>query len=355
VSGRTGTRWVFGLFLANVSLAGCGARTGLGDAGTAQTTAPPDASPPSTGATQCLVLGAYGDPAETVTSTWRWDGATWTRLNPSTVPSSRANAVASALGTEVVVFGGWAYFSRSYGSEITDTDQTWVWNASDWAMPSLGPSPPARSDAAMATLSGNVVLFAGANSPSPLGDTWTYDGHVWTEATLPASPAARTGAVIAAFDGKLVLFGGVVGVLSGASYANDTWEWDGSHWAQRMPKVSPPPRTAAVMQPLGGRLVLFGGQGAGASGGIQRLDDTWAWDGEAWTDLSPAVSPTARAFAVSGTIGDRMFVAGGERQPQIGQTVALDDTWAFDGSTWTELPVSGPGVDELGFGTMACF
>jgi hypothetical protein len=336
--------WVFGLLL------GCGARSGLdygaSSAPDAQVEPPSDAAPPS--ATQCLLLGAYGDPAETVTSTWRWDGATWIRLNPSTVPSARSSAVASALGTRVVVFGGWAYFVESYGSETTDTDQTWVWNGGDWAMPSPGASPPARNYAAMATLDGNVVLFGGESSPDPLGDTWTYDGRGWTQATPSASPDARTGAAMAAFGGKIVLFGGVVGVLSGASVVNDTWEWDGSNWTQRAPKVSPPPRLAATMQRLGGRLVLFGGQGA--SGGSERYSDTWAWDGENWTQLSPGASPPARAYATSGTIGNRMFVAGGQGQPRT-----LDDTWAFDGSTWTELAVSGPGVDELGFGTMACF
>jgi Kelch motif/Galactose oxidase, central domain len=346
------TVWVLVLGLAGVPLSGCGARTGLDHAPTAPDAAVglPDAAPPPS-ATQCLLLGAYGDPAQTVTSTWRWDGATWKRLTPSTVPSARSDAVASALGTGVVAFGGWAYFVESYGSEIKDTDQTWVWTGSDWAMPSLGASsPPARNNAAMAALDGNVVLFGGDSSPDPLGDTWTYDGRRWTQATPSASPTARTGAAMAAFNGALILFGGVVGVLSGASRVNDTWKWDGSSWTQLMPKLSPPPRTSAAMQLLGGRLILFGGQHVGVSGGSERINDTWAWDGETWTELSPGVSPPARAYAASGVIGDRMFVAGGQ-----GQAQALDDTWAFDGSTWTELAVSGPGVDELGFGTMACF
>jgi hypothetical protein len=343
---------VLGLGLANALLSGCGARSGLDEPSSvvpdAGGVAPPDAGPPP-GATQCLLLGGYGDAAETVTSTWSWDGATWTRLNPADVPSARSDAVASALGSTVVVFGGWAYFPESYGSETKDTNQTWVWFGGDWQMLGNGPSPSARTYHAMATLGGNVVLFGGAGSPDPLGDTWTYDGHGWTQATPSASPDPRTGPAMAAYGGEIVLFGGVVGVLSGASFVNDTWTWDGSNWKELSPPVSPPARTAAVMQPLGGRLILFGGQHVGASGGSERINDTWAWDGQ-WTQLFPSASPPARAYAVSGTIGNRMFVAGG-----IGETQTLSDTWAFDGSTWTELPVSGPGVDELGFGSMACF
>ncbi|HEY0882217.1 MAG TPA: kelch repeat-containing protein, partial [Archangium sp.] len=38
------------------------------------------------------------------------------------------------------------------------------------------------------------------------------------------------------------------------------------------------------------RVVLFGGQGDGG-----RLDDTWEWDGASWTQLNPLTSPPPSA------------------------------------------------------------
>ncbi|NTV62184.1 MAG: hypothetical protein HGA65_01435 [Oscillochloris sp.] len=40
-----------------------------------------------------------------------------------------------------------------------------------------------------------------------------------------------------------------------------------------------------------GQVVLFGGRGYGG----EYLNDTWTWDGNSWTQLNPANSPTARS------------------------------------------------------------
>ena len=72
-----------------------------------------------------------------------------------------------------------------------------------------------------------IVLFGGADSSiSNRNDTWTYDGTDWTQQTTTHSPSARERASMA-FDpatGKIVLFGG------GRS---DTWSYDGTDWTQQ--------------------------------------------------------------------------------------------------------------------------
>lgn len=98
----------------------------------------------------------------------------------------------------------------------------------------------------------------------------------------------------------------------------------------------PPARTehAAILDPVRRRMIVFGGWGAGGA-----LNDTWALplDGTPrWTRLAAAGSappPRAGPAAVYDPVGDRMIVFGG------GPTG--DDTWQLSLSgtpTWSPLP-----------------
>ena len=58
--------------------------------------------------------------------------------------------------------------------------------------------------------------------------------------------------------GRVILFGG----FTGPSFSlSDTWEWDGNVWTQRTPATSPPARGdhALAYDSARGRVVLFGG------------------------------------------------------------------------------------------------
>jgi hypothetical protein len=67
----------------------------------------------------------------------------------------------------------------------------------------------------------------------------------------------------------VILFGGAVG---SQGPANDTWQWDGKHWAQRG-DFGPQPReiTAMAYDGARGRVVLFGGYVSPSS----FFTDTW--------------------------------------------------------------------------------
>jgi hypothetical protein len=60
----------------------------------------------------------------------------------------------------------------------------------------------------------------------------------------------------------------------------DTWTWRNGAWTRR-DVPGPSPRRYAAMAPLGGVLVLFGGDDFDD----KPLGDTWTWDGTAWTQL----------------------------------------------------------------------
>ncbi len=212
--------------------------------------------------------------------TWEWDGATqtWT-LVATTGPADRtfsAMAYDAARGV-TILFGG------RIGA-IPQQD-TWEWDGATWTqVATTGPS--ARTGNAMAydSLRERVVLFGGYDaSVTPLDDTWEWDGTSWTLRWSGAGgPSARYyhGMAYDASRGVTVLFGGYTG-----SYKDDTWEWDGTSWTEVTPGVSPRPRKlhGMVHDASRERVVLFGGTGSYPP---TQLDDTWEWDGTTWTQMT---------------------------------------------------------------------
>lgn len=101
----------------------------------------------------------------------------------------------------------------------------------------------------------------------------------------------------------------------------------------------PPPRSLAAMayDESTRTVVLFGGAGAG--GGL--LDDTWTWDGGAWTQQHPAVSPPARRLA-------RMTYDPATHDVLLFGGAGLADTWLWDGGDWKQASGSPPGPAASG-------
>jgi hypothetical protein len=96
----------------------------------------------------------------------------------------------------------------------------------------------------MASLGHTVVLFGGGvNGSSDLGDTWIWNGAAWTQMSV-VGPSPRAWAVMAPLGGRLVLFGGVDDATG--TVLGDTWTWDGTKWTQ-LDVPGPPPRFAAAM------------------------------------------------------------------------------------------------------------
>jgi hypothetical protein len=104
----------------------------------------------------------------------------------------------------------------------------------------------------------------------------------------------------------------------------------------------PAPRSGASLafDQKQNRLVLFGG-----AAGQTRFDDTWTWDGSSWTRADVAVRPPARSGAaaayepLSGVV-----IHGGSRAGNAPRPAAAD-TWLWDGKSWRLLAEDGPRSD----------
>lgn len=125
---------------------------------------------------------------------------------------------------------------------------------------------------------GDSVMFGLGAGGGDLDDTWARDGTGWTdEAPAVGGPSGRDSHVMA-YDAKtrhVVLFGG----NDGAGRAlDDTWAWDNVAWSEVTPASgNPPPSEYAIAyDPDIGRVLLYGGG-----------PDMYEWDGSGWTDVAP--------------------------------------------------------------------
>ncbi|MGC4119379.1 MAG: kelch repeat-containing protein [Myxococcales bacterium] len=301
-----------------------------------------------------LMFGGGAFPAATMEDTWELRDGLWSQhcVRPDCPrPSPRQNAAAAYdAGRDVVVL---------FGGELTPGNpvgETWEWDGDAWRRACADPGcsePPPRASAAMAydRVRGKVLLFGGSTATGESDQLWEYDGKAWrlrcgsgTGCTGPVGLRAPS-FVFDGARGVAVLFGG----FGGASTRDQTWEWNGSSWAQRCAAAPcstagnhPPQREGAQMafDPDRGRTVLYGGYDA-----LGSLSDTWEWDGASWTQKCTGTCSAAGSWPgvrVQGVAAydrsrGRVVLSGGG----TGMLTYGSDTWEWDGTRWQQQCASG--------------
>ena len=245
-----------------------------------------------------VLFGGFGLPPTLgccFSDTWTWDGTAWTQRFPAHSPSLRYNhsMVFDEARGEVVLFGGF----QTTGSVFLN--DTWVWNGTDWTQKSPATSPSARDSFGLVydAARQEVVLFGGGNGPK--NDTWVWNGTNWSQKFPAANPPVRYNHAMA-YDSQrseTVLYGGFKDNNATDMYA-DTWVWNGTNWAQKSPGAAPPARVGSgtVYSDLLQGVVLFGGSEQ-TGGAPAARNDTWLWNGTTWSLLSPTVKPATTHFS----------------------------------------------------------
>jgi hypothetical protein len=283
-----------------------------------------------------LLFGGADVNAQPLGDTWEWDGTSWVEVTPASGSPTPRNDYAMAYDSargRVVLFGGYASgFSQ----------ETWEWDGAAWnqVFP-FGQSPDPRFFSAMAydAARQKMVLFGGFGGSGQ--DTWEYDGTSWSNVTpAGASPDPRTehAMIYDSARQKVVLFGG----RSSGNFVADSWEWNGTDWAPVTPSgKSPAARAehAMVYDSALHRAVLFGGYD------FARDNDTWVWDGTAWTEKTHKTANTPDARSEQGMAYDEArqnVVIFGGWGASSGATGPLGDTWTWDGTNWVDAGTLTP-------------
>ena len=285
------------------------------------------------GVSRRVILFGGIDVAGAQADTWAWDGVAWIQLTVASHPTPRSGhtMVFDPARGRITLFGGEA-------AGAVD-DETWEWDGASWRrlLPPVSPFARARASLAYDEVRQRVVLFGGsllANGRAPFADTWEWDGVNWMLRSPRTAPSVRHGHALAFDDrsGGVIVFGGSDAYNRGLG---DTHRWDGTAW-QRLHEVEvvPPLDFSVVHVGAAGQTLMVGQLGSGPQLA------TLALRGDGWQRLAPMLAPGARRLTSLAYDAHRQRVVlfGGS----AGFT-SLDDTWEWNGVAWTSLaPLSRP-------------
>lgn len=228
-----------------------------------------------------------------------------------------------------------------------------AYEAFDTPLPALfqGGSPRAFAGFA-AQPSGDEAVFYGGIFLDGQGvaesDTWVWDGEAWwpqcgtdvAGATDPCGPGPRSLHGMAAGPDGSLLYGGSEaagpGFDLGPVFA-DTFVWNGVQWVEVCAQCPPGSRWGAAMAGNGESVLLFGGM----VDENEVANDTWMFDGETWTLLDPgsADGPVARLGGQLAWDGAHYVLFSGlglDSSGDPGGSIGTD-TWIWDETEWVRM------------------
>lgn len=229
--------------------------------------------------------------------------------------------------------------------------------AAEWARIITNTPPPGRSSARLAfdPSDQSLVLFGGdvgSGAETTLtSETLRLTGNIWAALDPPRRPSARMDHAMTTGEGSVFLFGG-----QGASELSaELWEWTGTTWKELCTNVEcratrPSARATAGLayDTERRRLVLIGGRGERGP-----ADDTWEWDGAAWTRVCGGPLPSCGFVASDALFGGAIY------DPVRRRTVFLHEhvpslTYEYDGAGWARVwSVAAPPFPGGTFGHVA--
>ncbi|MFI5414152.1 MAG: hypothetical protein ACHQ16_00540 [Candidatus Lutacidiplasmatales archaeon] len=292
--------------------------------------------------------------------TWKFQNASWTQSFPLPAPIAvnRAGMAFDPLVGAVVAFGGAVAGNLFAPQAINDT---WLANGSSWRLLAVGatfPDPTGGGsfgfDAALnasVLFGGNQMCYMGCSAiGTDFGETWVLSAGSWQLAHPAGTPDPLLGAAMA-YDSttrQMILFGGQDS--STGLIVNDTWSFSGGNWTRVDPGFGPSIRFGAQLadDPADHAMLLFGGDS------FSGLNDTWLLRNGSWTNLSPPSTPAGRGFgSMAFDLGLGVPVlfggcSGGNSFPESGcGGHQLNDTWAFENGNWVQVPatVHPPGTE----------
>jgi hypothetical protein len=273
--------------------------------------------------------------------------AQWQQSSLTTSPGPLVGpAMAGDLNGTILLSGG---DTGSFPAGLTTA--SWLYSQGTWLqVGSTGPSGRTEAQLVYDAQRQVWVLYGGWTSLFSIGQgndqTWEFDGAAWSQAAPANTPGGfwKHAMCYDVVRGVTVLFGGSTNGLLGAT--DGTYEYDGSTWTQRNPSATPGWREQHSMcfHTGLGVSVMFGGFNALANS-VQ--NETWTWDGTSWT-LLPAVGPQPPARASAEMVYDATRGVCVLHGGNTNTGAVLTDTWEFNGVTWTQIPGAGPGGRSFG-------
>lgn len=276
-------------------------------------------------------------------------------FTPAATLPSPPTAAPTSINSPVFEAGQWSFVFYHEGLEqvvlvnggpergkpAEEPVEIWGWDGTQWSLIVADENGPVwRNWPAIAydTARDVLVIHGGLQSGADFDETWEWDGQTWTKFE-GSGPGAREGALMAydAARGTMILFGGATPDMK---IHGDTWAWDGESWTL-VSEMGPAPRFPGGMayDAVRNVVLMYSGHFADPNGDAIDYDDLWAWNGSSWQEIPvDGLTPDHRTHAgfLFDPLTERILLIGS------GSETFLSDVWAWDGTGWEEIPASNP-------------
>ncbi len=179
-----------------------------------------------------------------------------------------------------------------------------------------------------------MLLFGGTDN---YGNTWLWNVHGWTLAHPSTSPSGRFDAAIA-YDPAthvVMMYGGRV---AAGQLVDDTWAWDGNTWTELDAGTgSPPPDEGGAMawdERLATMVLVVPGPSAAAP-----QPETWIWTGTQWSRAHEGDFPTNISIGpiAFDPVSNSLLGVGFRYETATSSSVV---TLRWDGAVWRHVSTS---------------
>ena len=239
----------------------------------------------------------------------------------------------------VLLTGGTALHGRNYNL----FNDLWSFDGSRWT--ALSASGDSISDMRIAVDAQRRIYSLGGFTGEPVGDLRVLENDRWRRiGSHPSHAVGGLGFVFDAARNRFIEYGGGINVGQATS---EVWEYDGTRWTKSA--AAPPPTRSAHAMVYDGkrkRTVVFGGMGVRrGEESAPMLNDTWEFDGTTWTQLQVS-GPPGRLGAGAAYDSKRglTLVFGGANHERV-----FNDLWSWDGTVWRKLVETGPEPRVMGY------
>ncbi|KAF2718115.1 galactose oxidase [Polychaeton citri CBS 116435] len=296
---------------------------------------------------------------------------TWKALASIPIVPRQEWSVVALSNTDIAMIGGIVPNASGQGMIITPLMQ--IYNIPSDTRYTASPAPTPVNHPSFAAVNGRLYLLGGLTiapdgSWRAFSDSWAYDhqSDVW-EALEPWPLSEERGSATTVVYGEMIYLAGGMRTLEpiGPDGEQDTvgfvpaFNTSSQDWIA-IPQVAsalPEGRDQAAASIIGTKMYVIGGR---LRGQYSVKDTVFVFDLEdlesGWSTLLE-VTPTAQGGVVCGTVGEEIFVLGGEGNEAEGSDGVFDETEVFNTKTksWKKLDVmplprhggSAVAVDEL--------
>ena len=276
----------------------------------------------------------------------RWDGSGWSALGSGVTGTYKSLSLAvraiKAMGSQVVVGGGFVYAGGALANNVAVWDPSGTWYPLGFGVDS--------TVSAIETVGPYVFVGGGFTNATDRSGTYTVnriaywdpaDSYWWWLGS--GSSVGVNGAVTAlAYSGGLLYVGGAFTTAGGAA-ANRIAVWNGSSWSSLGTGSANGVNGTVSAILVDGSDVYVGGSFTTAGGGTARAIAKWS--GGSWSPLGQGMFSTSTPGVTAlAKVGNCLYATG--TFTNAGGSAITHNIARWDGTNWTALG-SGIGADML--------